>query len=324
MVVFVTGANGLVGSFVVKELLKNGHRPKLLIRDGANLDLIKDSIPFCEVVSGDILDSLMLEQHLNGCEVVIHTAGIVSFDSNRKKEIYTVNVEGTSNIVNACLKTGVRKIVHVSSIAALSRPNVPALINEKTKWEESSFNSSYAKSKYLAELEVFRGGEEGLDFTILNPSVIIGPGDKNKSSTKLFGFIEKMPWFYPNGYINHVDVRDVAVAACKLLNTEHRNRLILNAGVVTYKDLYASICRSAGMRPAFSIQLPKISLYILAYWSVLKSIFVKSEPIVTLENCKHLSRKYEYKSTYYDALFATRLIQLEESIEYTMAGLHQN
>jgi len=324
VIVFVTGANGLVGSYIVKELLQLGYRSRILVRENSNTDLIKDEILSCEVVFGDVLDSMSLEKNIAGCEAVIHCAALVSFDSRRKKEIYNVNVEGTSNIVNACLKVGVRKIVFISSIAALGRSSLSKTIDESSKWEDSSSNSAYAKSKYLAELEVFRAGEEGLDFTILNPSVIIGPGDVNKSSTKLFRFIKKMPWFYPNGNINVVDVRDVARVSCNMLRVKHANRLVLNSQVLSYQVFYKYILQNAGIRPLFSIQLPTLSLYLLAYWSIIRSVFIKSEPLVTIENCRHLGKNFKYKSEFYNSLFDVKFISAEESISYTINSLAKN
>lgn len=320
MIVFITGANGLIGSFILKEILAIGHKPKLLLRESSDTSFISEYLPFCDIVHGDLLDVTVLEKSMEGCDAVIHCAGLVSFDPKKRKDIFKVNVEGTANVVNACVQNRVRKLVHISSIAALSRQGNSLQITENSKWEESSYNSFYAKSKYLAELEVFRGGEEGLDFSILNPTVVIGPGDVTKSSTKLIQHIRDTPWFFPNGYINLVDVRDVARVACAMLTIEHRNRLILNAGVVSYRRLYDLVFQHT-QSPIFSIQLPKITLYLAAFWSILKAPFVKGEPLLTLENCKHISKKYDYQSLYYSRLFDTPLIPKEETMAYTLGSL---
>lgn len=320
MIVFITGANGLVGSFILKEILAIGHKPKLLLRENSDTLLIKDELPLCDIEYGDVLDSVLLNKSINGCNAVIHCAGLVSFDPKKRKDIFKVNLEGTTNVVNACIQNQVKKIIHISSIAALSRKGNSLQISENSKWEDSSYNSSYAKSKYLAELEVFRGGEEGLDFTIINPTVVIGPGDMAKSSTKLIQYIRNYPWFYPNGYINLVDVRDVARVTCAMLTIEHRNRLILNAGVVSYKRLYELVFQHTQM-PVFSVQLPKITLYLTAFWSLLKSYFVKGEPLLTFENCKHIRKQYDYQSMYYDQFFNKPLNSVEESIAYTLSKL---
>ena len=320
MIVFITGANGLVGSFILKEILAAGHKPKLLLRENSDTLLIKELLPHCDVDYGDILDPIVLNKSINGCDSVIHCAGLVSFDPSKRKTIFKVNLEGTTNVVNACIQNRIIKIIYISSIAALSRQGNSLHISENSKWEDSSYNSSYAKSKYLAELEIFRGGEEGLNFTIINPTVVIGPGDAAKSSTKLIQYIRNYPWFFPKGYINLVDVRDVARVACAMLTMEHRNRLILNSGVVSYKSLYDLVLIHS-KSPVFSIQLPKITLYLTAFWSVFKSYFSRGEPLLTFENCKHISKKYDYQSLYYDQLFNEQLISVEESIAYTLSRL---
>lgn len=322
MIVFITGANGLVGSFILREIIATGHKPKLLLRENSDTLFIKDELPFCEIEYGDVLDAVVLNKSMNGCDAVIHCAGLVSFDPSKRKDIFKVNLEGTANVVNACIQNRIKKIIHISSIAALSRQGNSLQISENSKWEESSYNSSYAKSKYLAELEVFRGGEEGLDFTIINPTVVIGPGDVAKSSTKLIQYIRNYPWFFPNGYINVVDVRDVARVACAMLTIEHRNRLILNTGVVSYKHFYELVLKHS-KSPIFSIQLPKPTLHLAAFWSMLKSVFVKGEPLLTFENCKHISKKYDYQSLYYDQFFDEKMISVEESVAHTLGKLNE-
>jgi len=107
-----------------------------------------------------------------------------------------------------------------------------------------------------------------------------------------------------------------------MLTIEHRNRLVLNAGVVSYKRLYELVFQYT-KSPVFSIQLPKITLYLTAFWSVLKSFFVKGEPLLTLENCKHISKRYDYKSLYYDQFFEKQLISAEESVAYTLGRLDE-
>jgi dihydroflavonol-4-reductase len=322
VIVFITGANGLVGSFILKEILAIGYKPILLLRDNCDTLLIKDDLPFCDIEYGDVLDSVVLNKSINGCDAVIHCAGLVSFDPSKRKAIFKVNLEGTKNVVNACIQNRVKKIIHISSIAALSRQGNSLQISESSKWEDSSYNSSYAKSKYLAELEVFRGGEEGLDFTIINPTVVVGPGDVKKSSTKLIQYIRNYPWFFPNGYVNLVDVRDVARVSCAMLTIEHKNRLILNAGVVSYKRLYELVFIHT-KSPLFSVQLPKITLYLTAFWSVLKSYVVKGEPLLTFENCRHISKQYDCQSLYYDRFFNKQLVSVEESVAYTLSKLDE-
>src|SRR5262245_34921485 len=129
----VTGANGLVGSYVVRELVAQGRSVKALKRAGSDTSLIRD-LRNVQWVDANVLDPVSLEEALKDVEAVIHTAAIVSFNPSRKREIFTTNVIGTRHVVDACLSSGVRKLVHISSVAALGRLKGQELIDEKNKW----------------------------------------------------------------------------------------------------------------------------------------------------------------------------------------------
>ena len=126
-----------------------------------------------------------------GIENVYHAAAIVSFNKKDRQQMYKINVEGTANIVNICLANNVKKLGYISSIASLGRTAGQEWYNEKDTWKTSKQNSYYATTKYTAENEVWRGSEEGLNTVIVNPGVILGPGDMHKSSGTLFGTINK-------------------------------------------------------------------------------------------------------------------------------------
>ncbi len=320
MTVFVTGANGLVGSYVVKQLLGLGYKIKILLRENADKQLLTNVLSQCEIVIGDILDTTVLAKSLEDCQKVVHCAGLVSFDPRKKRAIFETNVLGTANVVNASLNAGIQKLVHVSSIAALGRQYNSLIINEKTKWEDTELNSSYAKSKYLAELEVFRGGEEGLNFSMVNPSIILGAGDLNRSSTKLIGFIKKMSWCYPAGYLNVVDVRDVSYAICQLLEIEHKDRLVLNAECISYRDFYNHIGKAYGLAES-RFQIPTFILRLVAIYSGIKTFLFGGEPIITKENIRFLNKKFIYESLYYSTLFGSKPISAIDSISTTISDL---
>ena len=144
---------------------------------------------------------------------VIHAAAIVSFIPKDRDRMEQINVEGTANVVNVCLKAGVRKLGYVSSVAAVGRPagkggkaTERVLIGEDQKWEDSPNNSAYATTKYRAELDVWRGIAEGLNAVMVNPSVVLGAGDWNRSSLQLIKYVGDERPFYPAGLVNYVDV----------------------------------------------------------------------------------------------------------------------
>lgn len=317
MKIFLTGANGLVGSFVLKQLLSEGHEAVILLRPNAKTEAISAMLPSCQTIQGDLLDIGLLVKAMDTCDAVVHCAGKVSFDPRKTVEIYESNVQGTANVVNSCLISGVKKLIHVSSIAALGRKEQSTEIDEKAKWEDGNLNSFYAKSKYLAELEVFRGAEEGLDISIVNPSIVIGPGDEHRSSTKLLAWVKKMPWFYPRGYLNIVDVRDVANSICQLLVWPHPNRLILNSATISYHDFYSIVRQTLGVKGKMYC-IPSFLLRCFAFLHSIKRFFTGGEPLLTKESLKLINKKYVYKSLYYNTLIGKELITPEESIPWAL------
>lgn len=320
MKICVTGANGLLGSHVVRCLLALNYNLVILLRKGSDRKLIINEISLSEVAEGDIQDEIFLEKVFLDCDIVVHCAGLVSFNPSRNKEIFDVNVLGTTNVVNACLNSKIKKLIHVSSISALGRTELANSYNENSKWEDSVFNSSYAKSKYLAELEVFRGGEEGLDFSIVNPSVIIGAGDISKSSTRLLGFVKKFNYFYPKGFLNVVDVRDVARVIGNLVSITHKDRLVLNSESISYKQLYdytSEIYKIKSPSKSLSLSIIKIGAFI----DQIRRFFVGGEPFITRENLKFLETNFTYSSIYYERLFDKKLISAKESIQKAVIEL---
>ena len=181
----VTGANGLLGSFIIRKLIETQQPFIAIKRERSDTSLLKDVSSHIQWRDANVEDPVSLEEAFRDVKQVIHAAAIVSFNPAKAKRIYDVNVLGTRNVVNACLHHNINKLIHISSVGALGRQKGQKLIDEKNKWTESSVNSAYAESKYLAELEVFRAQEEGLKSVILNPSVILAPGDWSRSSAQL-------------------------------------------------------------------------------------------------------------------------------------------
>ena len=162
-----------------------------------------------------------------------------------------VNGEGTANMVNAALEAGVKKFCHVSSVAALGRTIDLQNINEDTWWKNDPANSWYAISKYSAEREAWRASEEGMNVVIVNPSVVIGPGNPTRSSNAIFGLAKKGFSWYTSGSGGFVDARDVAEDAILLMNSEIVNkRFVLNGRNMTYREFGDKILREFGHRAA--------------------------------------------------------------------------
>ena len=168
--IFVTGASGLVGSHLISSLIEKGLTVRGLYRK--NIPVFKNAEKV-NWVAGDILDVTSLEQAMQGVTQVYHCAAIVSFSPKQAETMLQANVEGTANVVNACIQNNIQKLVYVSSVAALGRIREDAAVNETMNWTPETSNSIYGKSKYLAEMEVWRGMGEGLNVAIVNPVIIL-------------------------------------------------------------------------------------------------------------------------------------------------------
>src|SRR3569832_927903 len=176
--VLVTGGTGFLGSYILQHLIDNGYPVRAIRRSAKPLPWIPAAIlDQVEWVDGDVLDVVALEEAKERVDTIIHSAAIVSFVKKDRREMYKVNVDGTANVVNMALEKNVRRLVYISSVAALGRTAGGGHVNEEKKWEEIKFNTNYAISKYKAELQVWRGISEGLEAVILNPSTILGFGD---------------------------------------------------------------------------------------------------------------------------------------------------
>ena len=185
--ILVTGGTGFLGAYIIKELIEKGHAVRAIRRTHKLPFFIYSGLfEKVEWVEGDILDINSLEVAMEGIDTVIHSAAVVSFIKKERGNMYHVNVDGTANIVNIALEKNVRRIIYISSVAALGRTAGGGHVDEEKKWEESNVNTHYAKSKYKGEIEVWRGFSEGLNGVILNPSTILGYGDWNNSSCAIF------------------------------------------------------------------------------------------------------------------------------------------
>ena len=215
MSILVTGATGFLGAEITRQLVAGGHEVRILRRKNSPLDLLGESSLQVRHCIGDITDPESLTRAFEGVKDVFHCAAYVSFAGKRDAEMLNnINVKGTANVVNACLKAGVNKLVHTSSVAAFGRPDTPdKLIDETLEWKPSKYNTIYAESKHLGELEIYRGIAEGLEAVILNPSLIFGVGRKNDNTMQIIDKVryQKLPGC-PAGGSNVVDVRDVANA----------------------------------------------------------------------------------------------------------------
>ncbi|MES1220634.1 MAG: SDR family NAD(P)-dependent oxidoreductase [Bacteroidota bacterium] len=315
--ILVTGGTGFIGSYIIKQLIEKGYAVRALRRNTSKLPFYIPEQIFNKVewMEGDVLDIVSLEDAMTGADTVIHAAAIISFSRRDKKEMYKINIEGTANVVNIALEKKIKRLVHISSVAALGRTPGGEHVDEEKKWLDNKINTSYAISKHRSEIEVWRGITEGLNAVILNPSTVIGYGDWNTSSSKIFKTIyNEFPW-YTTGINGFVDVEDVAKAAIMLMESDiNAQRYIVNGDNWSFQKLFNSIA------DAFEKKHPKYKatpfLGNIA-WRVekLKSFFTTAKPLLTKE-----SAAVAHSQTYFDnkkillALPGFSFTPLEESI----------
>lgn len=319
--ILVTGGAGLLGKELIKQLLDEG-RPVRAIYNKTRLDEIAD--PRLEQFQCDVLDVVGLAEAMTGVEQVYHCAAVVSFNPKHKQRMFKINIEGTANVVNAALDAGVKKMVHVSSVAALGRIREEVVINETMNWTEETSNSRYGQSKYLAEMQVWRGIGEGLDAVIVNPVIILGAGDWNNGSSAIFRSVyNEFPW-YTTGTTGFVDVRDVAKAMILLMNSNiSAERFIISAENRSYADVFNLAAKAFNKKPPYKVVTPFLAA-IVRRWESLKSFFSGRDPLVTKETAATAMAKVRFDNSKLQKSFPHfKYRTIEESVKDTCAIFQQ-
>lgn len=243
---FVTGANGLIGSNLCHKLTELGYEVVGMVRAQSNLLGLKGftgKIVFGDILQGNNLDSLM-----EGSDFVFHTAGLVSFDNRRRKELFRANVEGTRNVMNAALQVGVKKVVHTSSVAAIGIPQSGDIADETAEYNRFKYDVAYSDSKHFGEVEVEKTVQRGLVAVIVNPASIVGQRDVYFHFGVLLRILKgKKVVPYITGGMCVVGVDDVVdgeIAALKFGRTGER--YILGSENISFKDLFSKIGEVVG------------------------------------------------------------------------------
>jgi len=302
--ILVTGGTGLVGSHLLFNLTKAGHKVRAIYRNKDRIELTKKVFTYytddskaifslIDWVKCDLNDIPTLEIVFDKITHVYHCAALISFDPKNVKKLYKINVKGTANIVNLCVENEVTKLCHVSSIATIG-PNLQGdIVDENIEFNET-FANVYALSKQDAEMEVWRGSQEGLDVLIVNPGLIIGPGFWGNGSGTLFTKIFKGLSFYPPNGTGFIGVNDVANILVKLMNSTSSNeRYILTSENLTYKKAFTKIAESLHKKaPKYQLKKWMLSVFWRLDW--IKSNLTNSERILSkkMADSLHLPMVY--------------------------------
>ena len=319
--ILVTGGSGLVGKELITQLLAQGKKVRAIFNRTALPDFHSQNL---EQFQCDILDVAGLEEAMKDVEQLYHCAAVVTFNPRRRMEMFKVNVDGTTNVVNIALDAGVKKMVHVSSVAALGRIRKNVLINETMNWTPETSNSAYGQSKFMAEMQVWRGISEGLDAVMVNPVIILGEGNWNDGSAKIFQSVyNEFPW-YSEGTTGFVDVRDVAKAMIQLMEAPiSAERFILSAENRMYGDVLKLIAKAFGKKPPYK----KVTAFISSIvWRMeaIRSRLTQKEPLITEETAKTALAKVNFDNSKLNKFlpdFTYR--KIEQTITDTCAAFQQ-
>ena len=289
MKALVTGANGFIGSSVVKELLKDGAEVRVYIRGGSDVRTIEHLD--IDGYYGDIRDAAPLKKALTGCDTLFHLAAINAYWISDSKVFYDVNVEGTKTVLAAALECGVKKVVYTSSAVTLGYHGATKLVTEDAEYNLSDVRDHYVRSKHLAEAEALSFVKKGLPVVIVNPTTVIGAHDiKPTPPGKMILDIAtgKMPGYFDGG-ANFVDVEDVAcghVLAAK--KGKPGERYILGNKNMKWKEYYQLIADFAKVDPPKRKLTPRIALA-MGYMYHVSGNIVQSPPLLTGPMVKMLS-----------------------------------
>ncbi|WP_343662908.1 NAD-dependent epimerase/dehydratase family protein [Chryseobacterium mucoviscidosis] len=323
--VFVTGATGILGRVIVLELLKKGKNVRAAKRPTSNLNEVRHSYTFytenpddffnrIEWVDVDFNDIYSLQEALKDVDEVYHCAAKVSFHPHDEKEMYRTNIKGTENLLYACEGSGVKKFLHVSSIAVLDNFNEKGELDEESDFNPKLDHSAYALSKHLSEMEVWRASAEGLNVVIINPGIIIGSGNWGNSSGDVFPTFEKNSFTFSGGS-SYVDVRDVAEISIELMEKNiFGERFIVIAENRKYAELGKQIRSKLNLKEAKILSDFQLNIGVLA--NTLFGWFIPALRMATRSNVKSISEMNTVSNEKIKSRLNYQFIPLSESIDF--------
>jgi dihydroflavonol-4-reductase len=329
--ILVTGATGFVGSHLLAELMNRGMKVRATRRASSDTGQVYEILKWYgikpEVYSGltewieaDMLDPVDVEQIMDGIETVYHTAALVSFDRADSRRLVINNIGIARNIVDACLKKDIQKLIYVSSTVSLGTAPGGEEITEDYAWVNDKRQTAYSRSKYLSEMEVWRGIAEGLNAVIVNPSIILGPGDWTRSSLKIFRAVQDGLKYYTEGVTGFVDVRDVVRSMIDLAQSGiSGERFILSSENLSYKEVFQMIAEALKRPPPVKLATPFL-LGVVWRLDWLVSKLTGRERTITREIARASRQKSYFSSKKISETTGIQFIPVASSIENASGG----
>jgi len=288
--ILVTGATGLVGGHLLWHLLQENERVTAIRRKTSNLDSVfkifsfytPDPKIYFERIDwkiADVLDLYSLQEAMKDITEIYHCAAVVSLGID-SFNLMDTNIIGTKNMVEAALFSNARKFCFVSSIAACGRNKNGEQIDENSIWEDGEDRSSYSRSKYYSEQEVWKGIKNGLNAVIVNPGVILGYSGTDTGSSKLFSQVRKGLMFYTNGGSGYVDVKDVVKIMMLLMKSDFTaERFILVAENCSNRDVLSWMAIGFH-KPTPKIKVGRKLLIVLGYFAEIIGKVFRFNPLI--------------------------------------------
>ena len=297
--ILVTGGTGFVGAALVRALVADGERVRVLRRPTSRLDLLGGAGREVQHALGDVTDPESVRDACDGVDLVVHLAAAVAFGPAARRRLRAVNVRGTAHVVDAALAAGVGRLVHTSSIAALGRPERPGgPIDESAVWTASRQNTAYAVSKRDAEREVARGAAEGLDTVAVLPALVFGPGARAGEGTGRI--VERVAAggvpLAPPGGTAVVDVADVVAglrAAAGRGGTGER--YVLAAENLSWTAILGTVAHALGTAPPRAT-VPGAFLRAAGALGDLAGAVTRREPALTRATARTAAETHRYSA----------------------------
>lgn len=333
--IFVTGGTGMLGAHLLYYLLNKNSKIIAVKRKNSHLKVVETvfnalsenpmaDLKKIEWVVADINDYSSINKAMKSCKFVYHLAARVSFNPKDKFNMIANNVEGTANVVNAALNNKIEKFCHVSSISALGEEYEENKITEKSKRNSELKYSGYSESKYRSELEVWRGINEGLKAVIVNPSIILGIGDWNKSSAAMFSKVEKGFKFYTNGGNGFVDARDVCKCIIQLTDSSITNeRFIINGENLAFREVFSLIADSLN-KPRANIYINHFLSEIIWRLAALQSFIFNTTPTLTKETIQSAHGVKAYSNSKVKKAINVNFTSIKETILFMSLFFQKN
>jgi dihydroflavonol-4-reductase len=270
--VLVTGATGFLGSWVTRHLVRAGYEVRVLVRRTSPLETL-DGIEV-DVAVGDVTSQDSIEAAATGVEAIVHCAGLVSLAPRDREAMRRANVEGTRNVLDVGASRGLR-ILHTSTIATIGPTPDARALDEIAAPIPLSFDYPYATSKRQSESLALEYAGRNVDVVVLNPGIILGPGDVKYSSTQfVLRYLRRELWMHLSGGASFADVRDVAAAYVGALSRGRRGERYVLAGMNhTYRELQEELRRLTGLHPSAPMPRPLADWF--ALWSEAGAAFAR-------------------------------------------------